>query len=209
MWPDGKQNPLAIPCEPTDMTDSNSSNSGPERHGTEGTPADLLRFFCRHLIGIGWYEGRINERDEFIEQPTFCGASGFLLQLHHDQPNSCFLITAGHVFTDYEERMSDPTIGAKCHSIFDIWGPHSRCDLRIPLNLFENRASVTFDKQLGVDFALVSLPDLVLRSLRKTTKPFTRSDWIQQHNVTFDSHAMLGLPDEDAERIITTPTQNN
>ena len=82
---------------------------------------DILEFFCRHLIGIGWYEGELNNDGEFTSRPTFYGASGFLLQLHDDLPGSWALITAGHVFTDYRKRMSTPKMGAKNHSLLDIW----------------------------------------------------------------------------------------
>ena len=30
---------------------------------------DVLEFFCRHLIGIGWYEGTLNDDGEFINEP--------------------------------------------------------------------------------------------------------------------------------------------
>ncbi|MCX7428895.1 MAG: hypothetical protein NTW96_25120 [Planctomycetia bacterium] len=103
---------------------------------------DVLEFFCRHLIGIGWYEGTLNDAGEFAARPTFYGASGFVLQLHDDLPGSWALITAGHVFTDYKERHSDLKIGARNHSLFDVWGPRARGNHRIPFDLFDTPAFV-------------------------------------------------------------------
>jgi len=162
---------------------------------------DVLQLFCRHLIGIGWYEGRVNENDEFTKTPDFYGASGFLLQLHEELPSFCALITAGHVFTDYQERMSKPRMGAKVHSIFDSWGPYSRCKTRIPFDLFGAPAFVTYDEKTGVDLAAVPLPELVLTLLLQTTIPFRKANWVHQRDISFAFFAMLGLPNEDAEQI--------
>lgn len=162
---------------------------------------DVLEFFCRHLIGIGWYEGTVKDDVEFSSKPTFYGASGFVLQLHEDCPGFWALITAGHVLIDHKKRLSDPKIGAKSHSLFDCWGPHSHCDHRIPFNLFKTPSFATFDKDIGVDFAVVPLPDHVQRLIAQTTTPFTKKNWIHQSNVSFDFFAMLGLPIEDAEQI--------
>lgn len=163
--------------------------------------ADILEFFCRHLIGIGWYEGRVNEDGEFAETPIFYGASGFLLQLHDELPGSCALITAGHVFADYKQRMSETKMGAKNHSLLDIWGPRSRCYEPIPFHLFDTPVHVRYDKELGVDFAVVPLPDLVLKLLGQTIIPFTKANWVLQSDITFDFFAMLGLPNECAQQI--------
>src|SRR5262249_41157442 len=151
--------------------------------------------------GISWYEGRTNKGGNFTESPIFYGASGFLLQLHNDFSSSLALITAGHVFTDHEQRMSAPAMGAKNHSLFDAWGPHSFVDKRIPFNVFEPPACVTFEKQLGIDLAVVPLPGLVRRLLGQTTVPFTRANWVHQSALEFDFFAMLGLPNEEARPI--------
>jgi len=168
---------------------------------------DILEFFCRHLIGICWYEGRLNDNGEFTDEPTFYGASGFLLQLYDDLPGSIALITAGHVFTDYHERMAEPQMGATQHSLFDIWGPHSSCEHRIPFNLFEYPVFYIYEKTLGFDFAVVHLPILVKRSLAQSTIPFTKTNWVHQSGITFDYYAMLGLPNEDAVQF--TDNKNN
>lgn len=160
----------------------------------------LLEFFCRHLIGIGWYEGTLNAAGEFTTKPTFWSASGFVLRLHSDVTESWALITAGHVIAKYKKRLSRPKMGAKHHSLFDVWGPHSDCDHRIPFNLFDTPALVKFDKDVGVDFAVVPLPGLVRDLISQTTTPFTKKNWIHQSNVSFDFFAMLGLPNETAEQ---------
>lgn len=162
---------------------------------------DALKFFCRHLIGIGWYEGYVNAHGEFTKKPTFYGASGFLLQFYEDLPDSLCLITAGHVFTDYQERKTKENYKAKDCNLFDQWGPNSTCTKPIPFNIFESDVLSVCDEANGRDFALVPLPYLLRQLFSQTTTPFTRSDWIYQHRVDFDWYAMLGLPNEEAKQI--------
>jgi len=162
--------------------------------------AEILSFFCRHLIGIGWYEGPVDEKGEFTAEPIFFGASGFLLQ-PHESIATYSLVTAGHVLRDHDERMRKPNMATRQPSLFDIWGPHSKCNERIPFDLFYAPALGDYDKEAGIDFAVVALPDLVLRVLGQTTIPFTKGNWIHQSNITFDFFAMLGLPNEEAEQI--------
>ncbi len=163
---------------------------------------DVLESLCRHLIGLGWYEGQVKDDGQFSAEPMFCGASGFVLQLHDDLPASCALITAGHVFADSEQRLSDPKMAARNHSLFDVWGPHARCDHRIPFDFFDTPAFVSFDKKVGVDFAVVPLPELIRRLIAQTTVPFTKNNWIHQSEVSsFDFFVMLGLPNEDMQQV--------
>jgi len=164
------------------------------------TEAEILSFFCRHLIGIGWYEGTVDERGEFTSEPIFYGASGFLLQ-PHENISTYSLVTAGHVLRDHDARMRKPNMATRQPSLFDIWGPHSKCSERIPFDLFDAPALGDYDKEEGIDFAVVALPDLVLQLLGQTTIPFTKRNWIHQSDVVFDFFAMLGLPNEEAEQV--------
>ena len=161
---------------------------------------DLRKFLCRHLIGIGWYEGYVNANGEFTKEPTFYGASGFLLQFYEDLPDSLCLITAGHVFTDYQERKTKDNYKAKDCNLFDQWGPNSTCFKPIPFNIFESDVLSVCDEANGRDFALVPLPYLFRQLFSQTTTPFTRNDWIYQNTIDFDWYAMLGLPNEEAEQ---------
>ncbi len=162
--------------------------------------AKVLSFFCRHLIGIGWYEGTVDENGEFTSEPVFYGASGFLLQ-SHENTRTYSLVTAGHVLRDHDARMRAPNMATRQPSLFDIWGPNSKCSERIPFDLFDAPVLGNYDKEEGIDFAVVALPELVLRILGQTTIPFTKRNWNHQDDITFDFFAMLGLPNEEAEQV--------
>ena len=159
---------------------------------------DVIAFFCRHLIGIGWYEGHVNSDGEFTAKPTFFGASGFLLQLHDEFPGSIALITAGHVILDAKKRAEKNGTAIRSAGIFDIWGEHSTVDMRIPFDIFNAPAIAEHDD--GIDYAAIVLPTHVTQMLAQTTTPFTKKNWVHQSDVEFDFYAIVGLPSEDAEQ---------
>ncbi len=161
--------------------------------------AAILAFFCRHLVGIGWYEGVTNSTGDFTHHPTFYGASAFLMQLHPHVPMYS-LITAGHVFTEYASRMKNGGIVSRAHSLFDTWGPESICQERIPFNCFEFPAIHEYDPAAGLDFAAVLLPELFQQLLSQTIVSFTKANWVHTGNMQFDFFAMIGLPNCEAEQ---------
>jgi len=158
--------------------------------------SDVISFFCRHLIGIGWYEGNVNSEGEFTAEPTFYGASGFLLQLHEELPGSISLITAGHVILDAKKRCEKNGTAIRSASIFDVWGERSTVDFRIPFDIFNAPSIAVHDD--GLDYATIALPQHVSQMLAQTTTPFTKKNWVHQPDVEFDFYAIVGLPNEDA-----------
>lgn len=156
---------------------------------------DYTEFFSRHLIGLCWYEGPVNENGEFTEKPIFQCASGFLLQV---KDRHC-LVTAGHVLADIDERLKENGHVAKQHSIFDIWSPRATVMERIPFDFTDAEAIVLeYRPDLGIDIAVIELPDLYLKMLDQAIEPFTHERWIHQYKVDFDFYAILGIPAEAA-----------
>ena len=156
---------------------------------------DYTEYFSRHLIGLCWYEGPANSNGVFTEKPFFRCASGFLLQV---EDRFC-LVTAGHVLIDIDDRLKKNGHVAQQHSLFDIWSPRSTVKERIPFNFTEAVTPVLkYDPEIGVDIAVIELPDLYLKLLNQTIEPFTHERWIHQHKVKFDFYAILGIPFETA-----------
>ncbi len=168
------------------------------------TEEDKVRFFCRHLIGLGWYEGKTDGNGDFVEQPVFYGASGFLLGEDDTPSAKLHLVTAGHVLTELRRRLSEPGRAGQSYSLFDAWGPLSTCAERIPFDFPAAPAVVEFDKKAGLDYAIISLPDYVSRLFRQTILPFSRRNWVHQPSIEFDAYAVIGLPLEYAEQAFGT-----
>ncbi len=153
----------------------------------------FLKFLCQHLLAISWYQGPINAKGAFTQQPEFCAASAFLAQPINESDYTV-LVTAGHVFTDYKFYTPQVNKAAKSHSLLDIWGSRSTCQERIPLNVFEESGSATYEPTKGRDFAFVHLPNWVHRLLSQTTTPFPRKVWATEPLESFDQFFMIGVP---------------
>ena len=74
---------------------------------------DYTEYFCRHLIGLCWYEAPVNDNGEFTRHPDFRCASAFLLQVF----DTLCLITAGHVLTEYNKRKKKGLVGQQHASL--------------------------------------------------------------------------------------------
>ena len=159
---------------------------------------DFTEFFSRHLVGLCWYEGPVNRKGEFSENPIFQCASGFLLQVE----DRLRLVTAGHVLTEIEDSLKKNGHVAQQHSLFDIWSPRCTVKERIPFDFSDAPSIVEYDPTLGVDIAVIELPDLYLKMLSQTIEPFTHENWIHQSNVQFDFYAILGIPGEAATQVL-------
>ncbi|MFN3149994.1 hypothetical protein [Bremerella sp.] len=164
-------------------------------HSMDDNARDFTEFFSRHLIGLCWYEGPVDVNGDFTETPAFRCASGFLLQV---EDRFC-LVTAGHVLADINDRLRKNGHVAKQHSLFDIWSPRSTVKERIPFDFTDAETPVLeYQPELGIDIAVIELPELYLKMLSQTIEPFTHERWIHQHNVAFDFYAILGIPGEAA-----------
>ena len=163
-------------------------------HPLDSNARDFTEFFSRHLIGLCWYEGPVDEDGNFTRTPIFRCASGFLLQV---EDRYC-LVTAGHVLTEIADRLEANGHAAQQHSLFDIWSPRCTVKERIPFDFTDASAIVQNDPTLGIDIAVIELPELYLKTLSQTIEPFTHERWIHQSDVEFDFYAILGIPAEAA-----------
>jgi hypothetical protein len=160
----------------------------------ETRQTDFVTYFCKHVVSLGWYEGKTNSKGDFTSEPEYHGASAFILFVG-DLP--C-LVTAGHVLTDRTEGQ-EKGIDAKQMSIIDGWATNS--PERIPFDFFDAPALCDYNQETGIDAAVIALPDNTWQLLSKTTTPFTRENWIHQEGMKFDAYAMVGFPLEFAEQV--------
>ncbi len=154
---------------------------------------DYTEYFARHLVGLSWYDGPVNAQGEFTRQPEFLLASGFLLQVY----NTFCLVTAGHVLTDHDERKKRGLVG-KGYCLFDGWSPRAKIKDPTPFDFTDAPALMRYEKDLGLDFAVIRLPNFILEGLLQTIEPFTHKRWVYQAGIDFDFFAVVGSPAIDA-----------
>jgi hypothetical protein len=169
---------------------------------TRSRDQQILAFFCRHLIGICWYEGKVNARGDFVSRPAFRLASGFLLRVH-GRAADAVLVTAGHVVSELKARLSKPSMQARHFRLFDTWGPEATSTEPLPFDLLRAPHAFQDDTELGLDYAFIALPELVLRALAKTVTPFKATDWRETQKAPFDFYAMVGAPSDLTEQQVS------
>jgi hypothetical protein len=150
---------------------------------------DFTEFLSRHLISLCWYEAPVNSHGEFTRRPDFHCASGFLLQVY----DTFCLVTAGHVLTDYNKRKKNGFVG-KNHNLLDIWSPRAEFKMPTPFDFTDAPARVEDSPERGLDYAVIALPDHIMRSLLKTIEPFTQERLLHQTDTDFEFFAILGTP---------------
>ena len=65
------------------------------------TKADIVQFFCRHLVSLFIVYRHKDDPDEAGKPPRFLASSGTLIAIQ----NHVFYLTAGHVLQGIEKRL--------------------------------------------------------------------------------------------------------
>jgi hypothetical protein len=161
---------------------------------------DFLAFMSRHLVAfIAQYES-LDDQGCSVHHGVVV-FSGFVLSLH----DRWFWVTAGHCLrsedaVDDEEKGLDDLVTAgriKLHSVgfadyFGLDASHRHC---VPFSYEPGSAIQLYRKDLGLDFALIPLPDLVRAAFVKNgIIAVSRENWIHQPSLTFSHFKMLGFP---------------
>ena len=174
--------------------------------GDTSLPKRFLRDMCQHLVGLSWFEGTKNANGEFTTPPQPRIASGFLLEVC----DRVCLITAGHVYSEFEERMVNHGIIYDTPRLLDCWSKKTSGNCTsIPFDFFDTPMFPVHDDEYGLDFCVLDLTRNTLELLTKTTLPFWKKDWRSQPKIEeFHHFKMLGLPFEAGERQTTYGNSN-
>ncbi|MCX7429031.1 MAG: hypothetical protein NTW96_25820 [Planctomycetia bacterium] len=154
----------------------------------------------RHLVAlVAQYETFDDEGRSFHHGVIVY--SGFVLSLH----NRWFWVTAGHclrnnyAITEDEKGLDDLLAAGRIKLIstgfadyFGLEAPHRHC---VPFSYEPGCTIHLHRKDLGLDFALIPLPDLVRIAFEKNRIiAISRKNWIHQTRVTFTHFKILGFP---------------
>lgn len=160
--------------------------------------ADLLEFFCRHLVGLCVTYRHKNSED--ADQPArFVACSGTLIMIG----NAVFYLTAGHVLKELDKLRSHDQVEIATASLADTLGWKRISDIPIPFDLKNAQLFYVDERKEGLDFGVIMLEHHYVRLLAKNgVVALTEIDWINQHTVSYDGYAMLGFPAElTSERV--------
>jgi len=151
--------------------------------------SQVTAYFARHLVGLGWYEGRVDAAGQFVGQPQFCCGSGFLFRLDGET----YLVTAGHVVLDSRKRVARGVV-AKDHHLFDAWSPAATILDPTPFNFDAETITAEYSPDDGIDVAFVRLPNFLAEGLLQTITPFSIAELTNRPAHEFDFFAVVGSP---------------
>lgn len=145
----------------------------------------------RHLVAlIGEYQS-FEANGELLHEGRFV-FSGFVMSFQ----GRWFWTTAGHCLDEkFDREIRRGTLKILSCGFADYFGSGARSKTIVPYT-YEVDCSVNVNKvELGLDFALIPLPDLIRRNLEHNgIIPVSRENWIHQKDLTFETYKMLGFP---------------
>jgi hypothetical protein len=158
----------------------------------------FVQFMSRHLVAmVGDYEsyqpsGEILHRGMFV-------FSGFIIELH----DRWFWTTAGHCLEDYlETPVRNGVMKILGSGFADYFGPDVKSQSNIPFTYQVGDGFYVQKPDLGLDFALVRLPELLRKNLEHNgVVPIIRKNWVYQDTLEFSLYRMLGFP----SHLVTEP----
>lgn len=157
--------------------------------------SEYVELLCRHLIGLSWYEGEVDENGNFTRKPDYHTASACVV----DIADTAWIITAGHIINDYRKRCRKRQnwIATK-HRVWDIWSPHTAVKEPVPYDFLDpNLITIPLqDFDRGIDLALIRLDSYLFQFLNQSLVPFMRADWIDSEQHEYVTYYIVGAPND-------------
>ena len=162
-----------------------------------------FKFYCRHLVALhGYWQPLTNEGTPVGAMKPFCNP-GIILSIHA----KWFFVTASHTLRTIDEYLSHPNARVIDSCLLDHFGPDPVSFQPIPFNYRVALIFSVHDETEGLDYGLVTLNSNQQAMVSANNiVPISEENWAQQHQVDFDRHIMLGLPEAFVEHSSVSPT---
>jgi len=131
---------------------------------------DLLKHFLRHVVGfainyrVRLKNGKPAADGEFGDE-QFAFFTCFVIAIRR----KWFLVTAGHITTEWtpgiEKGVAEGYLEVTGRSLADYFGTGAAHFDPLPFDFFDQPTIHVFEKDLGLDFAIVPVGDLVAKGL--------------------------------------------
>jgi hypothetical protein len=174
---------------------------GEESMSEDSQPASqFLAFLSRHLVALVVEYDAIDDEGKGYHRGALV-YSGFVLSLH----DRWFWVTAGHCIWNNEangekehgldQLLATGRIRILNSGFADYFGSNAEHRHSVPFHYEQGCSMHLFRKDLGLDFALIPLPDLTHAAFeRNGIIAVSRRDWVHQPSLTFSHFKILGFP---------------
>ena len=161
---------------------------------------DFVRFMSRHLVAFVVQYESLDDSGRCFHQGVII-YSGFILSFY----DRWFWVTAGHclrnkeAINEDERGLDDLILSGRIRLVstdfadyFGLEASHRHC---VPFPYEPGSAIQLYRKDIGLDFALIPLSDLIRSALEKNgIIAVSRENWLHQSSLKFTVFKMLGFP---------------
>jgi len=117
--------------------------------------------------------------------------SGFILALY----GRWYWATAGHCLRDVDQAIEEGRLRVYSCGFADFFGADAPNIQTVPFTYERGCGRYITKKELGLDFGVIPLPDLIAQNMRANKiLPIARENWVHQPSLTFSVYKMLGFP---------------
>ena len=154
----------------------------------------FVSFMSNHLVALTGNYRSFNKGRLYHE--GVYAFSGFVMEFHENW----YWTTAGHCLeAELDRRIQRGELDLISSGFADYFGSNVRSVNIIPYTYEIGCSFRLDDSKLGMDFALIPLPDLIRLALEHNgITPVSRANWVQQKKLEFSHYKMLGFPVSDA-----------
>lgn len=163
------------------------------QHSSDAMNA-YLNQFCRHVVALHWLDarqspGEVSDDVSRWDPQNFYG-SAFILSVRR----AWYVVTAGHILRDLDERLS---AGRKIvrSNLMDGMASGSVFP-PIPFILGRTEEWYVYDKDQGVDYALIPLREFFVRQLLAAGVTALEETSVGSLDLDADEYYLLGFPQE-------------
>jgi uncharacterized protein (DUF433 family) len=159
--------------------------------GQQAGPADMLRFFCDHLVVLGGSYVPLDAQRHDAGAEKFFAFSGFILSVRE----VWCLVTAGHAIQELEDNLGARRIRLANCCLADYFGSKPRVAEPMPFDYADCGKIFIDDEKEGLDFALLTIRPFYQMSLEANgIRAISEVNWVAQDVSACELFALLGLP---------------
>ncbi len=161
----------------------------------------LLKQFGKHLVCLAGSYRVLNDNGEPAQDEMFYSYTGFVISTGDEW----FIVTAGHVLKDLEEKLRDKRILITGRVLADYFGADAVTFAPIPFDVLEEPKVFVDDESLGLDVGVVHLREYyrnLLKANNVLPAPF-RKEPIDSYS-QFYGFSIVGFPDEKTKTLASS-----
>jgi hypothetical protein len=166
----------------------------------------LYGSLCQHFVCLGIRLESIDETGNTTGDHHILSISCLVITV----TDRCFLVTAGHILKELDERLAS----GRCRLVhgFIVYhlGHHETDGRLMPFDYRAAKTHVVHDQNPGLDYGIILLTYYEMLDLRKNNIiPVSMDYWRPRTIAEFDSFRLLGLPTEVASRLSDPSISSN